>query len=78
MKVSYRVSTEFPEGCLFRHIEDERGSDCQQWSVVKNEWVPSESACAAFIGFESSIEVDEAEAKRIIREDAARYANEKK
>lgn len=73
--ISYRVSTDSPEGCLFRMVKSANGLNCQQWSVVKNKWVDSEVACGAFVGFEPSMEISEQEAMRIIKEDAERYAN---
>ena len=73
--ISYRVSIDFPEGCLFRMAKSANGLNFQQWSVAKNKWVDSEVACGAFVGFEPSMEISEQEAMRIIKEDAERHAN---
>ena len=65
MSVEYRVESEWPN-VLCRRIRNDEGLQDEMWSVVDQAWIPSETACAVNCGFESSRDVSEEEAMRIV------------
>ena len=65
MSVEYRVAKEWPN-ILCRCVRNKDSLRDEMWSVVDQAWIPSETACAVNCGFESSRDVSEEEAMRIV------------
>ena len=63
---SFRESTDRddPKGTVYMENQTEEGIRFYVWNGKK--WVPSETACGAFVGFEPSRPITEAEALKFM------------
>lgn len=68
MKYSYRVSTDYPAGIIYRKEDNGSNLDFTMWSAKQKKWVSSEEACDAFIGIGKSKLISEEEAMNAIGE----------
>jgi hypothetical protein len=81
LEISYRFSTEYPElGIIYREIRSEakgeQGLSHETWCTHWNEWRPDTDgeSWGAFIGFEPSRVITEAEALAFIAKCQERIA----
>ena len=65
MNIAYRVQSEWPN-ILCRRVYTDDGIRDEMWSAVDDAWIHSETACAINCGFESSRDISEAEAIKIV------------
>lgn len=64
--VEYRVMTDKYGHAVYRRVDTEDGAKYQIWSPPNNDWIESEEAFGAFIGFEPSTPITEEGAIEII------------
>lgn len=67
--ITYRLDTSVPKEwgrVVFRRVEDDETLEYE--AFVDGKWIPDGDACGAFVGFEPSEPLTEAEAMKLIKE----------